>query len=111
MAVGTAITDSEFQQKVLSFPGVSIVDFWADWCTPCKMLEPALAEIASDMAGKGDFQLVSVDADTNPETAGGFGIMSLPTLLFIKGGVVRAQLVGVRPKDQIVEVLDRVMAE
>lgn len=85
--------------------GVSLVDFWATWCGPCKMLAPTIEEIASEYEGRA--QICKVDVDENPDLAGRFGIYSIPSLFIFKDGEVKEKLVGFRVKSQISEVLDK----
>lgn len=84
-----------FEAEVLQAPGVVVVDFWADWCGPCRMLGPTVEELAERYDGKARVGKVNVDAD--PELARHFGIMSIPTVVFLKGGKEIARKVGVMP--------------
>lgn len=85
--------------------GVTLVDFWATWCGPCKMLAPTIKELADDYADKA--QVAKVDVDENPELAEKFGIYSIPTLLIFKDGELKERLIGFRAKSQISEYLDK----
>ena len=91
------ITDAEFPQAISK--GVTLVDFWAPWCGPCKMIAPILDELAGELQGKA--KIVKINVDDNPVVAGQFGIMSIPTLLLFKDGKKVDQKVGGQPKPQL----------
>jgi thioredoxin 1 len=91
------ITDADFENKVAA--GVTLVDFWAPWCGPCRMIAPILDELASEFTGKA--QIVKINVDENPVVAGQFGVMSIPTLLLFKDGKKVDQKVGGQPKPQL----------
>ncbi len=93
-ALVSAITDAEFKATVAQ--GVTLVDFWAPWCGPCKMIAPTLDELAGELQGRA--RIAKVNVDDNPEVAGSFGIMSIPTLLLFKDGQPVGKLVGAQPK-------------
>ena len=95
----TAITKDNFQAEVLNADKTVLVDFWASWCGPCRMLSPVVDEIAAEHP---ELKVCKVNVDDEPELAGQFGVMSIPTLLVFKGGKLANQSVGVRPKDFIV---------
>ncbi|HVZ76377.1 MAG TPA: thioredoxin [Gemmatimonadaceae bacterium] len=99
MANTTAVTDDNFEQEVEKQPGLTIVDFWATWCGPCRMIAPALDQLAADYAGK--VKVAKLDVDTNIKTATRFNVRSIPLLLFFKDGKVVDQIVGAVPKTQI----------
>ncbi len=98
-------TDSSFEERVEKADVLTVVDFWAEWCAPCKMLSPTVAELAEE--NKDVVRVGKMNVDENPQTASKFGIRGIPTLLFFKNGKVAEQLVGVRPKNEIQETIDK----
>ncbi|MCI0622220.1 MAG: thioredoxin [Acidobacteria bacterium] len=101
------VTDSDFQSEVVDASKAQpvMVDFWAEWCRPCHMLAPTVAEIANDFSGK--LKVVKMNVDENINSPGRFNIRGIPTLLIFKGGQVADQIVGAVPKEQIQKVLER----
>ncbi|HCV9130350.1 TPA: thioredoxin [Staphylococcus aureus] len=97
------VTDADFDSKVES--GVQLVDFWATWCGPCKMIAPVLEELAADYEGKAD--ILKLDVDENPSTAAKYEVMSIPTLIVFKDGQPVDKVVGFQPKENLAEVLDK----
>ena len=95
------LTDANFQQEVLKSDTPVLVDFWAVWCGPCRMIAPVVEEIASDYQGK--LKVGKLDVDHNPETAMQFGIRSIPTLLVFKGGKIVEQIIGAMPKKALLD--------
>src|SRR5437868_4737634 len=100
------LTDTNFDQEVIKSSVPVLVDFWAEWCGPCKMLGPVLDEIASEQSGKA--KVAKVNIDENSALAERFGIRSIPTLLYFNGGEVRKQTVGVVSKRTILSNLEAV---
>jgi thioredoxin 1 len=107
MAKPRDVSDSNFEQEVLKADKPVLVDFWAPWCGPCRMVAPVVEELADDYAGKVEF--VKLNTDDNPDTAVKYGIRSIPTLLVFKEGEVAGQIVGFRPKSDLAERLDAVV--
>ena len=93
------VTDATFKNEVEGAKEPVVVDFWAEWCGPCKMIGPSLEEIAEEM--KGQVKIVKLNVDENPGVAGAFGIRSIPTLLIFKDGKLAQQKVGAAPKGEL----------
>src|SRR5580698_7177360 len=102
------INAANFERDVLQSKEPVLVDFWAEWCGPCKMLGPVLDEIATEQAGR--VKVAKVNIDQSPELAARFGIQSIPTLLYFAGGEVRDKSVGALPKRAIVSKLEKLAA-
>ena len=98
----TNINKNNFRNEVLNSEMPVLLDFWAPWCGPCRMVSPIVDEIATE---RGDIKVGKVNVDEQPELAGQFGVMSIPTLVVMKGGKVVNQMVGARPKSQILAML------
>jgi thioredoxin len=96
-----AVTDAGFEQEVLKADLPVLVDFWAEWCGPCKMIAPSVDELAGEYEGR--LKVAKMDVDANPRTAMQFGIRSIPTLLLFKNGAIVEKIVGAVPKRQLVE--------
>lgn len=97
------VSSADFQAKVLEAQEPVLVDFFATWCGPCKMIAPTIDEVASEVAGKA--KVYKVDIDQSPDIASRYGVMSVPTLMVFKGGNPVAQEVGVQPKQNLLAML------
>ena len=98
------LTQQNFDEALVGTQGLLMVDFWAEWCGPCRMIGPALEEISNEMAGK--VKIAKVNVDENPTLAARYGVRSIPTILFIKEGKVVDQVIGAVPKTQLQKKLD-----
>jgi len=98
-------TDDNFEAQVENSDKLTVVDFWAEWCAPCRMLSPTVAELAEE--NKEEIAVGKVNVDDNPKVAAKYGIRGIPTLLFFKDGAVKEQVVGVRPKEEIQSLIDK----
>ena len=99
-----SLSEATFDQEVSQHPGLLMVDFWAEWCAPCRLLAPVLDELVRESAGR--VTLAKVNVDENPGLAARYGIRSIPTVLFIKDGKVLDQVIGAVPRAQIRKKLD-----
>jgi thioredoxin 2 len=102
------VTDQTFQREVLSFPGLVLLDCWAPWCGPCRMVAPVMEQLAGEYAGR--VKIAKLNTDENQRTAGQFSIQSIPTLLFFKGGKLVNRQLGALPKGEIERHLQALLA-
>jgi thioredoxin 1 len=98
------VTDANFDEEVLKAAGPVLVDFWAQWCGPCKMIAPVLDELAEEYAGK--LQICKLDVDANPNTAPKYNVKGIPTLIIFKNGNVEAKKVGAMSKSQLAAFIE-----
>ena len=99
------VTDAQFEQEVLKSPTPVLVDFWAPWCGPCRMIAPIVGELANEMSGK--LKVVKMNTDENTKVPGQFGISGIPTLMLFKGGELVDRIVGAAPKSAIKAMVER----
>ncbi|HHY47283.1 MAG TPA: thioredoxin [Firmicutes bacterium] len=99
------VTDANFEAEISNYRGVALVDFWAEWCGPCRMMTPTVAELASDFQGRA--KIAKLNVDENPETASAYGIMSIPTLIIFKDGRPVDKLIGVQPKSVLTQRIEK----
>jgi thioredoxin len=103
-----SVTDANFQAEVEQSPLPVLLDMWAPWCGPCRMISPVVDELAKELAGR--LRVAKLNVDENPATAARFNIQSIPALLVLKGGREIDRIVGVQPKSEIARRLQRAMA-
>jgi len=99
------VTDADFEQEVEKQAGVTVVDFWATWCGPCRMIAPILEQLSTEYEGK--VRVAKLDVDTNQKTSSRFNVRSIPTLLFFKDGKLVDQIIGAVPKAKLVEKFEQ----
>ncbi|MFI5317127.1 MAG: thioredoxin [Myxococcota bacterium] len=97
------VTDATFEQQVLKSTVPVLIDFWAEWCAPCRRLSPKIKELAEEYGDK--LRVVKIDVDANPKTASQMQVRAMPTLLMVKNGAIIAQLVGDQPKDKLQQMI------
>ena len=102
------ITDASFQTDVLGADGPVLVDFWAEWCGPCKMIGPSLEELSEELGER--VTIAKINIDENPETPGAYGVRGIPTMILFKGGAPAATKVGAEPKGRIKAWLEGALA-
>ncbi len=103
------VSDGDFEAQVLQSPQPVLVDFWAPWCGPCRMIAPIVEELASENAD--GVQVAKINIDDNPNVAAGYGVSSIPTLMIFKNGEVIDRFVGVQPKKRLQEALDQAKSQ
>ncbi len=108
MAGSYTITDATFDEEIASATETVVVDFWAEWCGPCRMIGPALEEISKEMQGK--VKIAKVNVDENPGIASKFGIRSIPTLMLFKDGKLASQKIGAAPKGDLAKWIQQTTA-
>lgn len=102
------VSDKSFQTDVLDSKEPVLVDFWAEWCGPCRAVAPVLEEVAGELNGK--LKIVKLNVDENPETAAKYGIQSIPTLMIFKNGELASRQIGASPKAKIVQWINTAVA-
>lgn len=107
MSHPVTVTDTSFKSEVLDSDVPVLVDFWASWCSPCKMIAPIVEELAGEYEGQ--VKVAKVDIDANPVVPGQFGVMSIPTLMVFRGGQPQERIVGYQPKSSLKAKLDAVL--
>src|SRR4249919_3589548 len=103
-----AVSDESFEREVLKSPTPVLIDFWAPWCAPCRAIAPVVEELAREYAGK--VKIVKMNVDENPRTPQKYGVRGIPNLILFQGGQVKEQLIGARPKADLVRAITSVVA-
>lgn len=107
MSKALEVTSATFEAEVLKSDTLVLVDFWAPWCGPCKMLGPIIDEVAEEYAGK--IKVVKIDIDENGDVANKYGVMSIPTLILFKDGNIANKTIGLQPKPALKKLIDSVL--
>ena len=107
MGAVTEVSDTNFQAEVVESAEPVLVDFWAPWCGPCRIVQPHLEELAGE---RDDLRVVKINVDDNPQTAATYQVMSIPTLLLFKNGQVAHQIIGALPKNRLLQELEPALA-
>ena len=100
------VTDANFASEIEGGEGLQVVDFWAEWCGPCRLLGPIVEELASDYADEA-VRVGKLDVDANPKTAARFNVLSIPSILFFEGGELVERVVGLVPKQNLANIIDK----
>ncbi len=108
MAEVTEVTDQSFEEEVLQSEQPVIIDFWAEWCAPCRAIAPIVKDLATQYGDQ--VKIVKMNIDENPNTPGRYGVRAIPTVLAFKGGTVAEQLTGARPKSAFEEMVQKLLA-
>jgi thioredoxin 1 len=103
--MAATFTDSSFDTDVIKSDKLTVIDFWAEWCGPCKALGPVIEQLSTEYSGK--VNVGKLDVDSNPEVSTKYGIRSIPTILFVKGGQVVDRVVGAVPKSQLQSTIEK----
>lgn len=101
------VTEDTFEETIARSAQPVMVDFWADWCPPCKMITPVMEDLAAEYEGR--VKVCKVNVDNNPKLASRFGVRSIPTILFFKDGEIKDQVIGALPRNQFVERLNKLV--
>lgn len=104
MAEPVRVTDTSFESEVLASDLPVLVDFWAEWCAPCKMIAPIVDEIAKEYEGR--VKVAKLDVDANPNTMQAYGVMGIPALILFKGGKIAVRVTGFKPKEQLLAEIE-----
>jgi thioredoxin 1 len=101
------VTDATFEQEILKSDTPALIDFWAEWCAPCRQIAPIVKDLAASYAGK--VKIVKMNIDENPGTPGRYGVRAIPTVLAFKNGTVVGQITGARPKSAFEEMIQKLL--